>query len=80
METPTLFRSYIDTPLPELLSDPWIHINGDEGADPTAPMISIYTDGSKLDNQKDKSWGTGAGFAIFLGLDDVSVTDHPSVA
>jgi len=53
-ETPTLFQSYIDTPLPALLTDPWIHINGDEGVDPTAPVISIYTDGSKLDNQRDK--------------------------
>jgi len=30
-------------------------------------IITVFTDGSKIDNKKENQWGTGAGYAIFIG-------------
>jgi len=76
--TPTLFKSYVDCPLPEDVTTPWLRIST-HSPSPSADnpvILTIYTDGSKIDNRKQNLWGTGAGYAIFLGttLQDIKST------
>jgi len=78
--TATLFRTYIDTALPPDPTIPWITISRsclDIPPIPPGPIITIFTDGSKIENPKTGEWGTGAGFAIFQGTDISSVADLP---
>jgi len=78
-KTTTMFRTYINVELPENLSQPQILIPGSCPRAHATPVISVYTDGSKLDGKSSVPWGTGAGYAIFTGLDDLPVPDHPPV-
>jgi len=79
--TQTLFKTYIDTPLPQDVTQPWItlakRIYVEEEGVPN-PIITIFTDSSKIDNAKD-IWGTGAGYAIFCGTDISSMQLNPPI-
>jgi len=79
VSTSTLFKTHI--------SDTQETVRGGSAATtetpytpPLPPMIAIYTDGSKLENSSTPEWGTGAGFAIFEGLEDLPIQDKPPVA
>jgi len=77
--TPTLFRTYIGSPPPEDPGVRWVKIDTKVAVTVTDSIVSIYTDGSKMENTRGNQWGTGAGFAIFLGQDDVPIVDNPPV-
>lgn len=61
---------YIGVPLPDRLEDQWVRVEQAAQVSEDAPVISIYTDGSKMDDPRSSQWGTGAGFAIFVGTED----------
>jgi len=74
---PMMFRTYIGTELPSRLEVQWIKVATSDEVMEDAPVVSIYTDGSKIEDQKGSKWGTGAGIAIFVGTDDIPIAECP---
>lgn len=62
-----LHRTYTEKPPPDPPITPWVRVEGDdylrEIDNCPFPSVSIYTYGSKTDEEKE--WGTGSGLAVY---------------